>query len=285
MRKIIFATVLLSLALPISAFAGEWKQDGNGWWYQRDDGTYPKNQWEEIEYDGQKNWYCFNADGYMYSNAITPDGYIVASSGEWTALGKGYMSLEAQYPNDYIMIAEGANWMSEFSEKALVDCGAYYRIDDMYAVKNKEYHLNEAELSIGNTITLNGDKYKITSRNLYGYLCLECTEDNSGEGVWWVYLQNNANGSYYLIADANDYVYEEILYHGPIYLRKDCAINEVSRSISGDRYKNTVEGHFAGRNQYRNDIIPEYLSTEYIYGTYKTDKNGLLTQIDQYYLP
>ena len=88
-----------------------------------------------------------------------------------------------------------------------------------------------------------------------------------------------------MIADSNDYVYDEVLYHGPIYLQKDCAINELPRSISGDRYKNTVEGHFAGLNQYRNGVIPEWYSVGYIYGTFKTDKNGLITQIDQYYIP
>ena len=38
-----------------------WKQNSTGWWYQRDDGTYPKDQWEKID----NKWYHFNASGYM----------------------------------------------------------------------------------------------------------------------------------------------------------------------------------------------------------------------------
>lgn len=56
-----------------------WKQDGNGWWYQNADGSYPVNQWKEI--DGKQ--YYFGGDGYMLTNTTTPDGYNVGSDGAW----------------------------------------------------------------------------------------------------------------------------------------------------------------------------------------------------------
>lgn len=40
-----------------------WKKDQNGWWYQRDDGSYPANAWEFI--DG--SWYYFDGRGYRVS--------------------------------------------------------------------------------------------------------------------------------------------------------------------------------------------------------------------------
>ena len=40
---------------------GKWIKDSRGWWYKRADGTYPKNQWEEIN----GKWYHFDASGYM----------------------------------------------------------------------------------------------------------------------------------------------------------------------------------------------------------------------------
>lgn len=40
---------------------GEWKYDSNGWWFAMDDGSYPANEWAQI--DG--SWYHFNASGYM----------------------------------------------------------------------------------------------------------------------------------------------------------------------------------------------------------------------------
>ena len=36
-----------------------WKKDNNGWWYQRADGSYPHNEWVELD-----TWYWFNESGY-----------------------------------------------------------------------------------------------------------------------------------------------------------------------------------------------------------------------------
>ena len=59
---------------------GTWKQTDNRWWYQHDDGSYTKNNWEEIK--GQ--WYFFDADGYMKTGWIEWEGkkYYCAESGE-----------------------------------------------------------------------------------------------------------------------------------------------------------------------------------------------------------
>ena len=56
-----------------------WKKDSKGWWYQRSDGTYPKNQWEKI--DGK--WYHFDASGYMQTGWLKLSGkwYYLESSG------------------------------------------------------------------------------------------------------------------------------------------------------------------------------------------------------------
>ena len=37
---------------------GSWQQSGDNWWYQREDGTYPANGWEEIK----GKWYLFHHD-------------------------------------------------------------------------------------------------------------------------------------------------------------------------------------------------------------------------------
>ena len=79
-RVQLFLTVLvLSLFMTIPAWAGEWKLDNTGWWYLNDDGSYPSSQWMEI--DGKQ--YYFGSDGYMLSNTITPDGYLVGTDGAW----------------------------------------------------------------------------------------------------------------------------------------------------------------------------------------------------------
>ncbi len=78
-RVLVLAALALSSMMSISAYAGEWKQDNTGWWYQNDDGSYPTNTWQEI--DGKQ--YYFGNDGYMFHDTTTPDGYYVDSNGVW----------------------------------------------------------------------------------------------------------------------------------------------------------------------------------------------------------
>ncbi|MCI8455115.1 MAG: hypothetical protein HFE84_10965 [Lachnospiraceae bacterium] len=86
--------------------AGTWIQDGSGWWWCRQDRTWPKNQWERIG----NFWYWFNEGGYrlenrwvlvdgkhyycgesgkMLSNTRTPDGFFVGADGAWDGAPAG----------------------------------------------------------------------------------------------------------------------------------------------------------------------------------------------------
>ena len=76
--------VSMTLTVSMPAYAGEWKQDTTGMWYQNDDGSYPANQWQEV--DGRQ--YYFGGDGYIMINAITPDGSLVDGNG--ALLSGGY---------------------------------------------------------------------------------------------------------------------------------------------------------------------------------------------------
>ena len=75
MRKVLLfiASALLSASMGMTAFAGEWKQDDTGWWYQNDDGGYPTSTWQNI--DGKN--YLFNDNGYMRT------GWIKTVNGNW----------------------------------------------------------------------------------------------------------------------------------------------------------------------------------------------------------
>ncbi|NGM16915.1 hypothetical protein GMI70_02635 [Eggerthellaceae bacterium zg-893] len=48
---------------------GSWKHDSTGWWYERANGSYPKNRWERIG----GAWYHFKGSGYM-STGWVKDG-------------------------------------------------------------------------------------------------------------------------------------------------------------------------------------------------------------------
>lgn len=79
----------LSVLTSMTAFAGEWKQDSNGWWWQNDDGSYPVSTWQWIDgnKDGLSESYYFNEAGYLVTNT-TIDGYTVNADGAWTINGQ-----------------------------------------------------------------------------------------------------------------------------------------------------------------------------------------------------
>lgn len=79
--KLLLATLAMSATMCMTAFAGQWKQDDTGWWYQNDDGSYSTNAWQDI--DG--NAYLFDANGYMrtgWVQAVKGNWYYLNSTGE-----------------------------------------------------------------------------------------------------------------------------------------------------------------------------------------------------------
>ncbi len=79
-------------------YAGSWKQDQTGRWYENGDGSYSKNSWQNIngkwyffnekgymatgwvDWNG-KQYYCDTQTGQMLTDSITPDGAKVGSDG------------------------------------------------------------------------------------------------------------------------------------------------------------------------------------------------------------
>jgi len=66
--RLFIAIMAVSASMSVTAFAGQWKQDSVGWWYQNDDGSYPVNAWIQ---DTNWKWYYFNETGYMQTTPIT----------------------------------------------------------------------------------------------------------------------------------------------------------------------------------------------------------------------
>ncbi len=91
MKKItlIFATAILTVLMTMTVFAGTWKQDGKGWWWDRGNGTWPVSCWEWCDgnNDGIAECYYFGPDGYCYISTTTPDGFQVNEKGQWIENG------------------------------------------------------------------------------------------------------------------------------------------------------------------------------------------------------
>ena len=74
--------------------AGGWKKDSKGWWYQRADGTYPKNQWEKIN----GKWYHFDANGYMQTGWLKLDGkWYYFNPGDDGSMVTGWKKLSGKW--------------------------------------------------------------------------------------------------------------------------------------------------------------------------------------------
>lgn len=89
MKKLLGRTAAAALAAAmalggsLTAYGSGWQQDGNGWWYEREDGTYPVNTWYE---DDDGSWYFFNEQGYMIADCyqlVDGNFYAFGSDGRW----------------------------------------------------------------------------------------------------------------------------------------------------------------------------------------------------------
>ena len=76
---------------------GQWKQSGNKWWYQYEDGTYPKNEFITID----NKLYRFDQYGYMQTGwfKVNNEDYYATSSGEikaqWVGSGNTWYYVDA----------------------------------------------------------------------------------------------------------------------------------------------------------------------------------------------
>ena len=82
-------STVMAMSMSMTALAGQWQSDANGWWYQNDDGSYPTGTWQWIDgdNDGTAESYYFNSQGYCLMNTTTPDGYTVNPAGAWIVDG------------------------------------------------------------------------------------------------------------------------------------------------------------------------------------------------------
>ena len=80
---------------------GSWVQDAKGWWYRYPDGSYPKNQWLELD-----TWYWFDPDGYAAKFSWRKIG------GKWYFFGadcRMWSSCVVHWGNeDYVLSRTGA---------------------------------------------------------------------------------------------------------------------------------------------------------------------------------
>ena len=46
------AGLALSVLISFPSYAGHWVRDKSGWWWQEEDGSYPRSTWKWLDGDG-----------------------------------------------------------------------------------------------------------------------------------------------------------------------------------------------------------------------------------------
>ena len=89
-RSFLILAAAFTAAFSMTAYAGEWQSSENGWWYAKDDGTWPVSAWEWLDGngDGVSECYYFDENGYLLTNGTAPDGSQVNGDGAWVVDGQ-----------------------------------------------------------------------------------------------------------------------------------------------------------------------------------------------------
>ncbi|WP_432627708.1 hypothetical protein [Brotaphodocola sp.] len=172
--KLVITTVLVSSLLTMVSYAGQWKADEKGYWWQDDDGSYPVNTWRWIDgnQDGVSECYYFDGNGYMLSDTTTPDGNQVNESGAWVENGEIVQLQNSQTKVSVEEIEEKYyDYLGTLEKSESVRFDFVYLNDDeipelMYTVGDSHAH------GVYICTYDNGVVYPLTSyaRGSYGYL-------------------------------------------------------------------------------------------------------------------
>lgn len=106
------AVTVMSVGMSMTVFAGSWKTDNVGRWYQNDDGSCPKNgwQWIDSDNDGVSESYYFDENGYVLTSTTTPDGYEVNGIGAWVKDGEVQTQRNGGSSNSGSSWGSGDSW-------------------------------------------------------------------------------------------------------------------------------------------------------------------------------
>lgn len=201
-------TVVLALSAAESAAAAGWQKNETGWWYATNDTgtTWYANGWQWIDGngDGVAESYCFDANGYLYTNTTTPDGYTVNADGAWTV--NGVVQTQAASQQSAAAAKPASGWYEEggfwryrvsghdLEEHWLSDDGARYYFDfdgnmvtGFQNIDGDLYYFHEDGSLQTKTFFLDGMCYVIAGSN--GIITDQIYEED-----WYYQLQNQNSG-------------------------------------------------------------------------------------------
>lgn len=213
MRKqtaIFITTIALSIAGAGTALA-EWKQDGGGWWYQRNDGSYPTSTLEQV--DGKT--YFFDSNGYMVTGWKTV-GDAVCYFDESGARLTGWQQLGGSWY--YLNPSTGGRhrgWLNldgkryYMNNDGIMQTGVFF-LDGEQSGSQYAYYADGSGALVTNTTASQGKaKLKIDSqgRIMYRNSKTERDAERYGTDIWqWLLSQDQLDEA----ADSEEGISREI---------------------------------------------------------------------------
>lgn len=169
-KKFLFTTAfILSISASMPAFAGTWLvgQDGTNarWCYDNGDGTYAKNEWRWIDGDGNgiAECYCFDANGWLFTNTVTPDFYTVNENGAWHVNGVVQTKSTLTSPSTDSSAQQVIGWeLTENGTWKYYTSGKYLT-SQWRKINGKRYYFDENSIMVTGFQEIDEDLYYFTS--------------------------------------------------------------------------------------------------------------------------
>ena len=221
---------------------GQWKQSGNKWWYQYEDGTYPKNEFIAID----NKLYRFDQYGYMQTGwfKVNNEDYYASTSGEikaqWVGSGNTWYYVDADgkmvtgfqtisgvkyYFETNGLMKKGwfkvngtdyyASTSGEIKAQWVGSGNTWYYVDEngkttvgWLTLNGKKYYFDQEGKMVIGTVNINGKDYTF---NESGELTVETPEVKSGwvqSGNKWYYYDNNQKVTGYQTIEGKKYYFD-----------------------------------------------------------------------------
>ena len=268
-----FIGLTFAAAAALPAYAGSWRQNASGWWYQNDDGTYPAGGWQWIDSDGDGTAECyyFYSDGYMaYNNDI--GGYHVNEAGQWTVgsrvqkmtvPGQAATAASGTVSSAASSSAEALSTASSASSGRDMSYAQYCRgINSLWADAT-EYGIGYYDIYLGvspETMTDLGDCWKVDGVQIYRPYEYG-TESEAQEHLEQLIrdgsfeysdgmgnISRNASGTY-SIYGMDGVVFSYQVWSGSVYIRKDARISYTNYDSDMSVVAEPFEAYYARESQ------------------------------------
>ena len=280
---------------------GQWKQSGNKWWYQYEDGTYPKNEFIAID----NKLYRFDQYGYMQTGwfKFNNEDYYATSSGEikaqWVGSGNTwyYVDADGKMVTGFQTIS-GVKYY--FETNGLMKKG-WFKVDgtDYYASTSGEikaqwvgsgntwYYVDADGKMVTGFQTISGAKYYFSNSGLMqtGWFKINgadyYTTSSGAIKAQWV---GSGNTWYYVDADGKMVTGYQTISGAKYYFAESGLMQTGWFKINGTDYYAASSGAISaqwvksGNNWYYVDANGKMVTGDYKINTvvYRFDANGVL---------